>query len=387
MSFTEYSESKFNFPAKLWLPLEEVEHEALDQIRNVSRHPEIADSLAVMPDCHKGYGVTIGSVFLTEDSILPNAVGSDIGCGMSAIKTDLVLDDSMDEAYWRKWAAQVNRDIPTGFNRFDKEKSWSGLGETLKCASLDRLKDERAGYQIGSLGGGNHFLEAQFDENGSIWVMVHSGSRGIGKAIADHYHDEAIDESIARNLNTNTDLSSLSLHNSTAHDYIHDMEWAMRYAKESRKRMCDSMLKAFRQNIGVLERIDCFHNYAEVSGNRALHRKGATFAGLDSSGIIPGSMGSNSYIVKGKGNKDSMDSCSHGAGRTMSRGAAKRAITSIDQLEEALKGTFTKASFKQADEGPHAYKSIDEVISRQLDLVDITHILQPLITVKGGGPE
>lgn len=389
MSYTEYTEAKFVHPARLWLPLEDIEHGALDQIRNVSRHPELGDSIAVMPDCHQGYGVTIGSVVLTDNSIIPNAVGVDIGCGMTAYETNVKLDREVhNEEFWREWARKVAKRVPHGFGSFETDQRWRSFFDTsLSADELNKVMQVRAPRQLGTLGGGNHFLEAQVDENDNIWFMVHSGSRYIGKTIADYYHKLAIEESKKRGLDVGEDLSSLTLEHQTAHDYIHDMTWAMNYAYESRTRMCNAMFFELGSDGAQFTPIDCMHNYAVFDRNsmQTLHRKGATNAEEGELGIIPGSMGSSSYIVRGKGNIASHNSCSHGAGRTMSRGAAKRAITDLAQLETALSGTHTRADFRQADEAPHAYKDINTVINRQLDLIDLVHILQPLITVKGGG--
>ncbi|MDQ2683273.1 MAG: RtcB family protein, partial [Chloroflexota bacterium] len=248
---------------------------------------------------------------------------------------------------------------------------------------------------IGTLGGGNHFLEAQVDQVGDIWLMVHSGSRHTGLRIANEYHQRAIASSNARDLKTGSALSSLRLDEQDGQDYLADMQWATDFALESRLRMIRAMAEALSRKVerlGIdldiddLEITNIHHNFANIEeheGRRlVVHRKGATSAFAGQVGIIPGSMGSPSYIVKGRGNSLSFNSCSHGAGRKMSRGRAKQAISSSD-FAESLHGTFSKASMSYVDEAPGAYKDIDTVIGRQIDLVEVVHTLEPIITIKG----
>lgn len=383
-----YNEQSFRFPAKLWLPSYEIEAGAMQQIRNVSAHPELASSIAVMPDCHQGYGVTIGSVVETKNAVIPFAVGVDIGCGVTAIKTDLQLTDEMDKIFWRNWAGKVGREIPTGRNSHEHRVLWDGFRRHPAAFAKDDKVWDTARRQLGTLGGGNHFLEAQFDRDNTIWVMVHSGSRRIGKDIADHYHEIAVNDSTARGVElpgegfTRAHLSSITLERQVAWDYLDDAQWARDYAEASRMLMAHKMVELLKAN--VAEVIDCSHNYATWDNDHVLHRKGATNASAGVLGLIPGSMGTKSYVVRGKGVADSHNSCSHGAGRAMSRGAAKRSITE-QNLADSLETTYTRPSINFLDEAPGAYKDIDDVVTRQLDLIDIVTILQPLITVKGGG--
>lgn len=400
-NFTTYSEADALVPALLWLPLEEVEPGALDQIRAATRHPDVAESLhvAVMPDCHVGYGVTIGSVVPTYNSVIPNAVGVDIGCGMCAVNTGIQLTEEMGRDFWRAWAGQVMRDVPVGFSAHKVPQDLGDLERPLKAKGLQSLIEGKAAYQLGTLGGGNHFMEAQADETGHIWLMVHSGSRHTGLKIANHYHKLAIEQSAARGLHRviDKDLSSLRLDFDAGQDYLHDMLWAEEFALKSRLNMLTAMHEALlgmdRPSTPLWfeagspgDVINIHHNFAALETHDGVevmvHRKGATQAQDGQLGIIPGSMGTSSYIVRGKGSPASLESCSHGAGRRMGRKAAKREFTT-EQFAESLQGTHSKASGAYLDESPMAYKDIDTVIGRQLDLIDIVHALKPIMTVKG----
>lgn len=399
MTYTTFQETDALVPAYLWLPLEEVEPMALQQIEASTRHPDVAKGLhvAVMPDCHVGYGVTIGSVVPTANAVIPNAVGVDIGCGMCAVDTGIRLTWEMDREFWRAWAGQVMRDVPTGFSVHKVPQDLEDLDRPLRAKGLQSLIEGKAAYQLGTLGGGNHFMEAQVDEVGHIWLMVHSGSRHTGLRIANHYHRLAIEQSEARGLHRTIgkDLSSLRLDFDSGQDYLHDMHWAEEFALKSRLNMLTAMLDALLVKSSKLTNppvavahdvINIHHNFAaleEHGGQEVMvHRKGATQAQDGQLGIIPGSMGTNSYIVRGKGNAFSLESCSHGAGRRMGRKAAKEAITT-EMFAESIQGTYSVASGKYLDEAPGAYKDIDTVIGRQLDLIDIVHMLKPIVTVKG----
>lgn len=381
---------------KTWLPPEEIEAGAMEQIANAARHPEVADTVAIMPDCHVGFGVTIGSVFPTVNAVLPNAVGVDIGCGMCALETGIAYDpERMDRAFWRQWSGQVARNIPTGFGMHKSPQALGELDRKLKAESLQHFVRERATVQLGTLGGGNHFLEAQVDERGVLWLMVHSGSRNTGLQIANHYNELAIDVTVRRSLPVGKDLASLPLDDQLGQDYVHDMQWATDFALASRRqmigRMHEELLRALRQ-AGIAdegepaELINIHHNFAalEEHGGREVmvHRKGATSAYAGQIGIIPGSMGTSSYIVRGRGNEHSLKSCSHGAGRRLGRNAARKTITEAEFVA-SLAGTHSKPSRSYLDEAPGAYKDIDTVIGRQADLIEIVHTLRPLITLKG----
>lgn len=394
------NEKGFNVPVKTWLPVDEIESGAMEQLHNAARHPEVATSahVAVMPDCHVGFGVTIGCVYPTAGSVVPNAVGVDIGCGMCAINTGVVLDtDTMDARFWRRWAAQVARDVPTGFSWHKRRQDLGDLDRQLRATALQSLIREKASVQLGTLGGGNHFMEAQVDETGVIWLMVHSGSRHTGLRIANHYNQIAEDVTKRRGLAVGKGLATLPLDDWTGQDYLHDMHWAEDFALESRRAMIMAMWDAFEGGVGRMDVelrpvtggesfINIHHNFAALENHQGtevmVHRKGATQAMNGQLGIIPGSMGSNSYIVRGKGNAESLASCSHGAGRRMGRKAAKRDLT-IEQFRDSLADTHSVAGASFLDEAPAAYKDIDTVIERQLDLIDVVHTLHPIITVKG----
>jgi len=392
----EIFDSDNQVPIRTWLPPSDIESAAMDQLRNAANHPEVGSAVAVMPDCHVGFGVTIGCILPTVDAVIPNAVGVDIGCGMCAVNTGVKLDPGvMDRQFWRTWMGQVQRDVPTGFAAFKRPRELGALDRPLRAGSLQPLVREKASIQIGTLGGGNHFMEAQVDEHGWVWLMVHSGSRHTGLRIADYYNRAAIASSNRRELPVRSDLASLRLDEHIGQDYLSDMEWATDFALENRLRMIRAMVAAFAETVNRMsisvevapsDIINIHHNFARLEEHDGqtvmIHRKGATSAEAGQIGIIPGSMGSPSFIVRGKGNPLSFNSCSHGAGRTMSRTAARKAI-SQDMFEVALKGTYSKASMGYADEAPHAYKDIATVIQRQADLVEVVDILRPIITIKG----
>jgi tRNA-splicing ligase RtcB len=246
----EIRESNTTAPIRTWLPPSEIEQAAMQQLRNAANHPEVGPAVAVMPDCHVGFGVTIGSVFPTIGTVIPNAVGVDIGCGMCAINTGVGLDmRRMDQKFWRSWMGQVQRDVPTGFAAFKQPQDLGPLDRPLRADSLQRLLVDKARYQIGTLGGGNHFLEAQVDQDGSIWMMVHSGSRHTGLRIADFYNREAIASTERRALPVGRDLASLPTDDQPGQDYLHDMEWATDFALENRLRMIRVMLEAFADKV------------------------------------------------------------------------------------------------------------------------------------------
>lgn len=384
-------EPGFNAPIKTWLPPEEIEEGAFAQLRSAARHPHVGSHVAVMPDCHVGYGVTIGCVFPTVNAVLPTAVGVDIACGVCAVRTGLTLHPRKHDArFWGDWANKVRRSVPTGFSSQKERQEWEGFGFRFKAPGLQPLLRDKAPLQLGTLGGGNHFLEAQADEENQVWLMVHSGSRHTGLRIAEHYTKLAEVVSAKRGENVPKDLSTLPLEDESGQNYLHDMEWATEFALESRYRMLEAMLEALRidwEEIGGREAfINIHHNFARVEEHGeqtvVVHRKGATSARNGEIGIIPGSMGTPSYIVRGLGNPESFSSCSHGAGRRMGRNQARKSITEA-VLKASLKGTYTKPSLGFVDEAPGAYKDVTKVIAQQSDLIEIVHTLRPLITVKG----
>jgi tRNA-splicing ligase RtcB len=374
---------------KLWTPIHEVESAALDQLKNIANLPWMFKHVAAMPDVHFGKGATVGSVIAMQNAVSPAAVGVDIGCGMGAVLTNLTAKDLPESL--REIRAQIERDVPVGFNRHD-----SGL--TLGAKSvMHTFKDLRAPVstvektahcQIGTLGGGNHFIEICLDTTDRVWVVLHSGSRNIGKTLAEHHI------AIARKLIHNEtlpdrDLAVFLRGTKEIDDYRHDLMWAQQYAFENRAHMKELVMAAIKRHIPHLSEVDyiaCHHNYVSEETHFGedviVTRKGAIYAGRGVYGIIPGSMGTKSYIVRGLGNEESYCSASHGAGRRMSRGAAKRAFTKED-LAEQTQGVECRKDEGVIDEIPAAYKDIDQVMENQKDLVEVVAELKQVMCVKG----
>ncbi len=379
-------------PINSWIPYWEIEEGAQAQLRDAVTHPYVTEHMAVFPDIHQGYGIPVGTAFVTEGVVIPNAVGVDIGCGIAATRLDLLYDaEKHDARFWGAWANKVRSAVPTGFGMHEKAHAEANSYDFYLWDSLEApiAKDlmPKAAKQLGTLGGGNHFLEAGLDEGGYIWVLVHSGSRGIGNQLAAYYHKQAIEqleEGVPKN------LAVLHLDSELGKQYMNDMRWCMAYAHSSR----DIMINELRMALDVWAEGskftfgDTVHNAAWEYDDKVLHRKGSTSLWEGSASVIPGSMGANSYIVSGIKRdpfdvfSDSLESCSHGAGRQMSRSKAKQSFDLTD-LELQLDGTHTKASQGIMDEAPNAYKNIDKVIQQQLDLFDIKYKIRPLITVKG----
>lgn len=374
---------------KLWTPVHEVESQALDQLKNIANLPWMFKHVAVMPDVHYGKGATVGSVIAMQNAVSPAAVGVDIGCGMGAVLTNLTADDLPDSL--KEIRNQIERDVPVGFNRHS-----DGLKLGAKSV-MHTFKDLRAPVstiektahcQIGTLGGGNHFIEICLDTTDRVWVVLHSGSRNIGKTLAEHHIK------IARGLTHNDalpdkDLAVFLRGTKEMDDYRHDLMWAQQYAFENRANMKELVMAAIKRHIPKLAEVDyiaCHHNYVSEETHFGedviVTRKGAIYAGRGTYGIIPGSMGTKSYIVKGLGNTDSYNSASHGAGRRLSRGAAKRAYTKED-LAEQTKGVECRKDDGVVDEIPAAYKDIDKVMENQKDLVEIVAELKQVMCVKG----
>ena len=367
----------------VFAPLWELEQGALNQIGAASQHPFAVGPVAVMPDCHQGYGVTIGTVLMTNGVIIPNAVGVDIGCGVTFVNTGRNFYETTD-SMWRAIENDVRLKIPVGFNWYDDPYLYEG--ELIKNKHLEYSRHpDRVFRQFGTLGGGNHFLEYLVDEQtGMIWAAVHSGSRGFGHDIAMHFANVAVEN----NVGGSKDLESLAIVSNEGKEYLSYLEVATKYASESRKHMLSSLRYILRShtygNLPSKEMVDVPHNYAEVQSGMVLHRKGAVSARAGQVGIIPGSMGTSTYVTEGKGNPFSQFSSSHGAGRRMSRSQAKKNISLAD-FSESLSGTYSSATAGTIDESPQAYKDIDTVISQQEDCVSIKHVLKPILTIKGGG--
>lgn len=364
-------------PIKSWAT--DLEESALAQARNLAKLPFVASHVALMPDAHTGYGMPIGGVIATEGVIIPNAVGVDIGCGMIAVKLNMQYTTP---EHLKNWMGIIRELIPVGFNKH--KTPLTHLADVPSEVILSELRN--AEKSLGTLGGGNHFIEIQKDEEGFIWVMIHSGSRNLGKKVADHHHKIAVDlNKMWYSDNVNTELSFLPLDTQYGAAYLEDMEYCIDYAKTNR----DRMMTAVVGDEDNLEVILCSHNYARYENHfgRTLmvHRKGAISAREGELGIIPGCQGSKSYIVRGEGNRDSFMSSSHGAGRVMGRKQAQREL----DLEEQ-KAILDKQGIihgirnqKDLDEAPGSYKSIDVVMANQTDLTEIIHTLSPLAVIKG----
>lgn len=374
----------------MWL--EGVEDGALEQAKNLANLPFAFKHIAIMPDSHLGYGMPIGAILATKNVIVPNAVGVDIGCGMCAVKTSLT-DISKDDL--QKVIDKGMGLIPVGFNWHSKDQTFTGFmpekPHNINMPCID-LGYEKAKYQIGTLGGGNHFIEVQKGSDGHIWIMIHSGSRNLGYKTAKHYNDLAIklNETFHSKVTKDLELAFLPIHSSQATGYFREMEYCVEFAKQNRFLMLDRMKDAFNsvlEMIFVDEIINESHNFAvwenHFNQNVIVHRKGATKANKGELGIIPGSQGTKSYIIKGLGNKESFNSCSHGAGRVMGRKQAIRELNLSDEQELMKDIIHNINTEQQLDEAPSAYKDIDVVMENQKDLAEIYVELKPLAVIKG----
>jgi len=387
-----------NTPIKMWADHVQVEEDALKQLKNCASMPFIYKHIAVMPDCHWGMGATVGSVIPTKGAVIPAAVGVDIGCGMCAVPTNLTASDLPDNLFDIRHS--IERTIPVGFEGYkDGYHLNSSEIEVVKGLELIidkyQIKDrkQKPEQQLGTLGGGNHFIELCLDEKQNVWIMLHSGSRGIGNAIGMKFIEVAKNDMRKFFINLpDEDLSYLVEGTDHFNDYVEAVSWAQHYAFTNRqvmlRRIVSNLRHYFPQLIVDLSgaAINCHHNYISTENhfgeNVMVTRKGAVLAREGTLGIIPGSMGAKSFIVRGKGNKDSFNSCSHGAGRAMSRNEAKRRFTVEDQVK-ATEGVECRKDADVIDEIPMAYKSIDDVMKSQEDLVDIVHTLKQVVCIKG----
>ena len=411
MKWEKYDES-WAMPIKSWC--EDCEEGAVRQAENLARHPALFHHVALMPDAHQGYGVPIGGVVAVDDAVIPAAVGVDIGCGMIAVETDIPAARFADMSFRRAFQEKLKTRIPVGegvshkvtqtWEGFEEYTANNGMRSDLWPTKLDRMN-------LGTLGGGNHFIELQKttalddtalgDDDARIWLMIHSGSRNLGKRIEEHYHKIA--ERMCARFRVplaDKDLAFLPIEEKEGHTYFTDMMFALKYAKENRRRMMDAAketLLEFAPEANFIRTIDVHHNYAafEEHFDRkvCIHRKGATSAKLDEIGIIPGSMGTASYIVRGLGNPESFMSCSHGSGRCMSRIRASSTLT-VEECDKAMEGIvcerwhpyrgYGKAKGKlDLSEAPQAYKDIECVIDAERDLVEPLVRLVPLANLKG----
>ncbi|MEQ1755547.1 MAG: RtcB family protein [Micropepsaceae bacterium] len=393
----EFIDSR-GLPIRAWTQGVPVEFEARQQLQNIAALPFIHGHVAVMPDVHLGRGATVGSVIPTKGAIIPAAVGVDIGCGMAAVMTNITASQLPDSL--RAIRSDIERVIPVGQGSHKQpprpaESAWysrhkSGW-EAIEAKHPKITEKKSAALQIGTLGGGNHFIELCLDEADRLWVMLHSGSRNVGNRIGMYFIAKAKDEIEAAGLKlADRDLAWLGEGSQSFNDYVEAVGWAQDYARSNREVMMAAVLKVLHDTwpgIGTLDvAVNCHHNYVEREehfGERVwLTRKGAVRARKGELGIIPGSMGARSFIVRGLGNPDSFESCSHGAGRAMSRTAAKQRFS----LEEHIAATAHVECRKDTgviDETPMAYKDIDAVMAAQSDLVEIVHTLRQIVCVKG----
>lgn len=383
-------------PIRLWL--EEVEEGALAQILNLANFPFAFHHIVILPDCHQGYGMPIGGVLATEKVIVPNAVGVDIGCGMSAIRTNL---EEIEQGKLKNIINEIRRQIPLGFKHHKIAQNNSKMpelkGSEFKIEQLPVISREysNALYQLGTLGGGNHFIEIQKGSDGYIWIMVHSGSRNLGKQVADYYNKKAkqLNQKLKIKGTAEKQLAFLPMDSTEGQKYFHEMQFCMDFAFANRKLMMETASSIFNEEfkgkIGFNPIINIAHNYAsyeEHFGKHVfIHRKGATQAKKGQTGIIPGSQGTDSFIVKGKGNPDSFESCSHGAGRQLGRKQAQRVLNLEEEVQylESRSILHSIRNKKDLDEAPGAYKDIQKVLDQQKDLVEILVKLTPLAVVKG----
>jgi tRNA-splicing ligase RtcB len=346
-----------------------------------------------MPDAHFGMGATIGSVIATESAVIPSAVGVDIGCGMAARRLDLRLDQLPDEGL-DGWVRGMRRHVPAGLGKWHRESSEDALAWMAANPPPDTLaKPGRAAEQLGTLGSGNHFVELAADENDAVWILLHSGSRGGGNKLATLHTGVArrLHEGLGTELE-DPELAWLQQGSAEFDAYIRDLGWAQGYARENRRQLLSATHRTVEEALGrpldQTDEVNCHHNYTELErhGDRWLWitRKGAIHAGVGARGLIPGSMGQRSYLVVGLGNPESYASCSHGAGRRMSRNQARRTL-SVEAFERQMAGRAWQASDAQAllDEAPDAYKPIDVVMRDQADLVRIEHEFRALANYKG----
>ena len=393
-------------PIKMWTKGVPVDEKSKDQLLRTAQMPFIYKWMAVMPDVHFGLGATIGSVIPTKGAIIPAAVGVDIGCGMMAARTSLTASDLPDNLHALR--TELERLIPHGMTKGRGRRdrgSWANPSERVDavwselvtdfeyiCAKHPRLKNTNNRTQLGTLGTGNHFVEICLDEHQQVWIMLHSGSRGVGNAIGTYFIDLARKDMQKHFINLpDKDLAYLVEGTEHFDDYWFAVGWAQRFAMKNRELMMESAVQALRIIINKpfnaqVEAVNCHHNYVDKEehfGQEVLvTRKGAVRARLGEYGIIPGSMGAKSFIVKGKGNQESFCSCSHGAGRVYSRTAAKKLFTVEDQIAQT-QGVECRKDEAVIDEIPSAYKPIEDVMKAQSDLVEVVYTLNQVVCVKG----
>jgi len=378
---------------RLWNWATEIDDGTLTQARKASRLPILAGHVALMPDAHVGIGATVGSVIPTDGAVIPSAVGVDIGCGMIAVETNLSASQLPDDLH--PYLDRVEQVVPAGMGQGHQRASSTALAwmaANIHRVALTSRQESKALTQFGSLGSGNHFFEVCLDERDQAWIVLHSGSRGIGNELAQGHirlaRTKAKEEALQLE---DPDLAYFLQGTPEFEAYVRDMLWAQDYAMANRSAMMDGALAAFFSFVGAgqeVDRINCHHNFTqrEDHGDRSMWitRKGAIKAAVGDRGVIPGSMGTRSYIVAGKGNELSYTSCSHGAGRRYSRRKAKSTFTTDDLATQMAGKTWLSGRADALlDEIPAAYKDIDQVMADQRDLVQVLHTLTQILNYKG----
>ncbi|MDQ3871130.1 MAG: RtcB family protein [Chloroflexota bacterium] len=381
-------------PIKSWAA--DVDATTLQQATNLSNLPFAIHHVALMPDAHVGYGMPIGGVLFADGAVVPYAIGVDIGCGVALVETDLTAR-TFPRSQLDRVLAEIERRVPTGTksqpHRVDRERAEAEIG-IPRPGSVQEAWFERAVNQLGTLGSGNHFLEVQRDEEGAVYVMLHSGSRSLGKTICDEYHRRALAHCVAHGLPLpHRELAYLPMATDDSGGYWAAMEYALRFAEVNRSRMLDQVEISFRRHTRIARfarKVDVHHNYAawesHFGGRGIVHRKGAVRARAGETVLIPGSMGTASYVGEGLGNPESFESCPHGAGRQMSRGAARKRMTSarlFDEMRRIGVLLYSGEPKTAAEEAPFAYKDIEGVMAASADLVRPLKRLTPLGVVKG----
>ncbi len=393
-------------PIKMWTKGVPVEDEARKQLENAARLPVVFKHVAAMPDVHLGIGATVGSVIPTIKAIIPAAVGVDIGCGMMAAKTTLRAEDLPDNLGPLRSAieqAVPHGSVPRHRGRdpgswenppVSVDQVWATLADEfdLLCELHPRLANTNNRKHLGTLGSGNHFIEICLDEGGFVWFMLHSGSRGVGNAIGTHFIELAKKDAELHQRNLpDKDLAYFEEGARYFGDYVRGVSWAQKFAMRNREVMMANLIATVRKVIAKpfeshVEAVNCHHNYVQQERHFGqdvfITRKGAVSARRGELGIIPGSMGARSYIVRGLGNPESFESCSHGAGRVMSRTKAKKMFSVEDHIK-ATEGVECRKDANVVDEIPMAYKDIDAVMAAQQDLVEVVHTLKQVVCVKG----
>lgn len=383
-----------NVPVKIWA--KGVDPIAMKEIVNLSTLPFIFHHLAFMPDVHGGKGMPIGGVLATRGVVIPNAVGVDIGCGMCAVKTSLRVEDIPSEVLRKQILRGIRKQIPLGFDHHKAAQDEAFMPHGFDIDKLTVVKRQyvSATKQVGTLGGGNHFLELQKDTEGQLWIMIHSGSRNLGAQVGMYYNDKAkmLNRRWFSSVNPDIDMAFLPMQSDMAHAYWDEMNYCVEFALCNRRLMMQRICQVigdvypgaqFEPMINIAHNYACWENHFD--DDVIIHRKGATRASLGETGIIPGSQGTKSYIVEGLGNPDSFQSCSHGAGRLMSRTEAVRNLSLEDEIAklEAQGIVHAIRGKKDLEEAAGAYKNIDEVMASQSDLVKIVTELAPVAVIKG----